>query len=55
MDQQQSSSKNSGISMKWGPKSMNIMAAHEPEAVIISSFCHLHEVGPTVYEYHDST
>ncbi|KAH3708262.1 hypothetical protein DPMN_067709 [Dreissena polymorpha] len=55
MDLQQSSSQNSGNCMKWGPKSMNIMAAHEPVAVIISSFCHLHEVGPSVYEHHDST
>ncbi|KAH3815726.1 hypothetical protein DPMN_144257 [Dreissena polymorpha] len=55
MNQYQSSSQDSGISMMWDPQYMNIMTANEPAAVIISRFWHFHGVGPSVYEHHDSS
>ncbi|KAH3815727.1 hypothetical protein DPMN_144258 [Dreissena polymorpha] len=55
MNQKQSSSRDSGVSLVWDPQSMNIMIAHELAAVIISRFWYLYGVRPSVYEHHDST
>ncbi|KAH3802419.1 hypothetical protein DPMN_156095 [Dreissena polymorpha] len=55
MNQRQSSSLYSGISMVWDPQSMKIMTVHEPAAVIVSRCWHLHELRPLSYEHHDDS
>ncbi|KAH3802417.1 hypothetical protein DPMN_156093 [Dreissena polymorpha] len=55
MNQKQSSSRDVGISMEWDTQSMNNITAHKPAAVIILRFWHLHELGPSIYEHHNST